>query len=185
MTRILRLNTYGIPIAWISKTHAATLYAKDMIVWEYGKNDHVIYGGIQQNGVRSSMEMSAVVAVYGKSKNTLALRTEFNNRMLFKRDNYHCMYCGYQFPPEHLTCDHVVPKSKGGKNRWENVVSACKRCNHLKADHLLEELDMALLAIPFRPNIFEAMYLSQHTILRDQMDYLATRFSGNRIWRAA
>jgi hypothetical protein len=55
---------------------------------------------------------------------------------VFKRDNYECVYCGNN---KNLTLDHVIPQSKGGKDSWDNLVTACKRCNGEKADLTLEE----------------------------------------------
>jgi 5-methylcytosine-specific restriction endonuclease McrA len=185
MARVLRLNSSGIPTAWISREDAAVLYAKNQVAWEYGKIDNLMFGGTQKNGHRSCMEMCTVIAIRGQSKIDARPRHAFNNRMLFRRDNYRCMYCGYEFSSTELTRDHVVPRAKGGKDRWENVVAACKRCNHQKADKLLEDIDMSLLAIPFRPNIFESMFLAQRTVLEDQMEYLEKQFSGRRNWIAA
>lgn len=57
---------------------------------------------------------------------------------IYKRDNYECVYCG-EDNKKLLTLDHVVPQSKGGPNSWENLVTACKRCNGEKSDLTLEE----------------------------------------------
>lgn len=57
---------------------------------------------------------------------------------IYKRDNYECVYCGNNMI-KILTLDHVIPQSKGGKNSWDNLVTACKRCNSEKADLTLEE----------------------------------------------
>lgn len=55
---------------------------------------------------------------------------------VFKRDNYECVYCGCG---RELTLDHVIPQSKGGKDTWDNLVTACRSCNAEKADLTLEE----------------------------------------------
>ena len=57
---------------------------------------------------------------------------------IYKRDNYECVYCG-EDNKKLLTLDHVVPQSKGGPNSWENLVTACKKCNGEKSDLTLEE----------------------------------------------
>lgn len=57
---------------------------------------------------------------------------------IFKRDDFRCVYCG-KSNTQDLTIDHVVPKSRGGRDKWDNVVTACKRCNNQKADLTLEE----------------------------------------------
>lgn len=57
---------------------------------------------------------------------------------IFKRDAYTCAYCG-DTDKRSLTLDHVIPQSKGGPNTWDNLVTACKRCNNEKADLTLKE----------------------------------------------
>ena len=81
------------------------------------------------------------------------------------------------FPDASLTRDHVVPKSRGGSDAWDNVVAACKRCNHRKGNRLAHECGMELLALPYVPNIAEYLALiNSGRILGDQMDFLASQF---------
>ena len=61
--------------------------------------------------------------------------TSFNRSNVYLRDNYICQYCNQMFSYKDLTLDHVIPKSKGGKTEWTNVVSACRKCNNDKASH--------------------------------------------------
>ena len=68
---------------------------------------------------------------------------------IFKRDNHQCQYCG---TPEELTLDHVIPKSRGGRTSWDNLITACKRCNSRKGDYTPEEASMALYQKPFKPS---------------------------------
>lgn len=68
-------------------------------------------------------------------------------RTVLLRDNHRCAYCGG--PAD--TVDHVHPRSRGGRHEWTNVVAACARCNHRKADHLLSELGWGLLVTPTAP----------------------------------
>ena len=83
-----------------------------------------------------------------------------------------------------MTRDHVQPVSRGGRDVWENVVSACRRCNHRKDDRTLaeaERIGMRLLAVPYRPNRAEGLILENRRILADQMAFLAARIgSGSR-----
>ena len=51
-----------------------------------------------------------------------------------------------------MTIDHVLPKNKGGKDTWENLVAACSKCNTKKGDYLLDSIDMTLLKKPKKPN---------------------------------
>lgn len=59
---------------------------------------------------------------------------KFCRRNILLRDRHKCQYCGQQFPVSELTYDHLVPRSKGGVTKWENIVTACIPCNAAKAD---------------------------------------------------
>ncbi len=69
---------------------------------------------------------------------------------ILRRDSYKCSYCGRSDLP--LTIDHVIPKSKGGSDSWENLVCACTFCNNKKGDRTPEEAKMMLLNRPFKPS---------------------------------
>ena len=75
----------------------------------------------------------------------------FSRFNIFARDQNLCQYCGRQFPRSELNLDHVVPRSKGGKSVWENVVCSCLRCNRLKGGNSPAEAGMRLIRLPFRP----------------------------------
>ena len=77
-------------------------------------------------------------------------RVKLTRREVFIRDNYTCQYCGRQSGD--LTIDHVVPRSRGGGHTWENLVSACKNCNHRKGGKSLTEARMALRTQPHEPS---------------------------------
>lgn len=68
--------------------------------------------------------------------------------MIYKRDNNKCQYCG---ATKHLTIDHILPKSKGGGDNWENLVVACSKCNTKKGNRLLEHTGMKLMRQPRAP----------------------------------
>ena len=74
-----------------------------------------------------------------------------NRKNVFLRDKCRCVYCG---SGHQLTLDHVRPKSKGGTDSWENLVTACASCNNSKADHLLSELGWQLGKPPKEPSAF-------------------------------
>lgn len=82
---------------------------------------------------------------------------------LEKRDEYTCQYCGRHKNQlgrgEILTRDHVFPQSRGGEDRWENVVLACVTCNNQKGDRTPEEAHMPLLKRPFAPNRWQLNYV--------------------------
>ncbi|AFV75385.1 HNH endonuclease [Thermus oshimai] len=76
-------------------------------------------------------------------------RVPLNRRNVLRRDRYTCQYCGRQGGD--LTVDHVLPKSRGGKSTWENLVAACRACNLKKGDRTPEEAGMRLLKPPRAP----------------------------------
>ncbi len=183
--RVLRLNKGGVPVAWITQEEAATLAVKEQIVWSLGDNAFTLHGGYNSLGERSVLHLPSIMACDGDIDRPV-LTPSLSNRTLFRRDDHFCMYCGNQFTDKELTRDHVVPVSQGGANRWNNVVAACQRCNNHKGGRTPEQAGMELLAIPFTPNVFEFMYLSNRQIISDQMEYLRARFRSNhRQWQVA
>lgn len=68
---------------------------------------------------------------------------------VFKRDRQLCQYCG---STHDLTLDHVLPRSRGGKSSWQNLTTACKKCNSLKGDRTPGEAEMILKSEPFKPS---------------------------------
>lgn len=72
-------------------------------------------------------------------------------KTLLERDGCRCQYCDCKFPPSHLNMDHVIPRYRGGKTSWENIVAACLRCNTRKANRLPHEAGMQLVRPPQRP----------------------------------
>ena len=68
-------------------------------------------------------------------------------RAVLARDSHRCAYCRTKAD----TIDHVVPRSRGGRNEWTNVVAACARCNHRKGDRTLAELGWTLTRSPTQP----------------------------------
>ena len=78
-------------------------------------------------------------------------QVRLTRREVFHRDKYTCQYCGKQ--GRDLTLDHVLPRHRGGKHTWENLVAACKMCNHRKAGRTPAEARMKLLCEPRRPHV--------------------------------
>ncbi len=75
-------------------------------------------------------------------------RRELSRRNVMLRDGYTCQYCGRKFNPSDLTIDHVIPRARGGRTSWDNVVTCCRRCNARKGDRTPEEVGMKLLKHP-------------------------------------
>lgn len=75
-----------------------------------------------------------------------------SRKNIIKRDKHICQYCGKYLGKKEYTVDHIVPRSKGGKNTWENLVTSCKKCNFKKANKSLKETNMRLLKEPKEPS---------------------------------
>ena len=88
-----------------------------------------------------------------------------NRVNILKRDDFTCQYCSKR--SSSMTIDHIIPRNKGGKDTWINLVAACGRCNTKKGDSLLEKIDMELLKKPKKPNYL--FYFKQY-INKDVQD---------------
>lgn len=175
--RSLRIDSTGLPLEWIDFKEAAKIYSVGDVVYTLGDHLYTIRGGVNaKSGERSQININSIIATRGRSKHFQQKLSGFtpplNNQTLFKRDDHLCLYCGYQYSKRELTRDHVTPISRGGKDIWQNVVSACKRCNNLKGGKTPEEARMGLLAIPFAPSYAEYILLQGRNILADQMSFL-------------
>ena len=76
---------------------------------------------------------------------------KFTRHNIFERDKNTCQYCARVFDRKELNLDHVLPRDKGGKTTWENIVCSCIRCNTRKANRLPHEVGMKLIRQPERP----------------------------------
>jgi len=79
-----------------------------------------------------------------------------SRKNLFLRDHFACRYCSVRLIAKDLTFDHVMPRARQGKTSWENVVTACSKCNLRKGDKLLKDIpDMSLSRPPHVPSFYE------------------------------
>ena len=180
-TRILRLNLAGQPIDWLHWEEAVCLYARDLVSWTLGDTVRTVQGGVSRmTGERSKVDLPSIIACGGEQMARPRTNSPLSNPTLFARDAYLCLYCAREFPSAQLTRDHIHPTSRGGEDRWGNVVSSCRRCNQHKADRTPEEANMQLVALPFKPNNAEYLaLLNSRRIRGDQMEFLRGQFSKN------
>lgn len=106
--------------------------------------------------VRSRLRVPEVLTLTRHDKPRQGAVT-FSRRNVFKRDQSTCQYCGIRPGPEHLTLDHVVPRSRGGATTWENCVLACASCNARKSNRSPEQAGLRLRKPPVRP-IWKPVY---------------------------
>ncbi len=177
----LRTDVSGMPLDWISYREAVRLYHLDQVVYSLGSVLYEVHGGVSaRTGERSVIQVNSIIATrgdqYAKVRSRTGYKPPLNNDALFSRDGFLCMYCGDRPNSEALSRDHITPISRGGRDTWTNVVTACKRCNNHKAGRTPEEAGMSLLAVPFMPTHAEYVYLRGRRVLTDQMEFLAAHF---------
>jgi hypothetical protein len=188
MSRILTLDSQGQPHRWVSEQCAIIYHAKNLVAWQLGEGDgDVTYRGGENRitGKMSCIVTAPIIAVKGETATAKRANKPptLTNKELFRRDRHLCAYCGRIFVDLKLTRDHVIPISRGGVDKWMNVVTACEHCNHKKDDKLLEECGMMLLYVPYTPNRAEALILENRNILYSQMEYLKSFLPAHsRVW---
>ena len=187
MDMVLQVDISGTPQNWLSPLEAATLFCGGNVAWSLPSLVAVLHGGTQKSGLRSILEIPAILATRGMAKiNLLEIEPHLtkHNDKLFARDRHLCAYCGNIFTEAHLTREHVTPLSQNGRDHWNNVVSACSPCNGIKANRTPEQARMPLLYFPYTPNRYEDFLLRRagKKILADQMDFLLSKVqSGSRL----
>ena len=152
MDRTLLLNATFEPLAIVSWRKAVTLLflEKVEVVREYDR---------EIRSVSTRMKLPAVIRLLCFVRNN-RLTARFSRKNVFLRDDYTCQYCGERFEPRQLTCDHIVPRSRGGRAEWTNMITSCVRCNLRKGDKLPEEVDMHPRKKPSRPTGFHVLMLN-------------------------
>lgn len=140
-TPVLVLNQNYQPLNICNVRRAVALLGK-------GKAEPVGQSSEYLHSATSIMEKPVIIRLYYMVKRPLH-RRKLSRREIFVRDGYRCQYCGVSM--RDLTLDHVIPRSRGGEHTWDNVVSACKSCNHSKAGRTPREAGMALFTTPREP----------------------------------
>lgn len=179
--QVLRTDASGMPLEWIDYKEAVRLHCLGQVAYAFGSRLYALHGGINaRSGRQTVIEVNSMMATQGSSGNPGSLSRDYvpplNNETLFRRDANLCMYCGGRFSSSQLSRDHVRPFCQGGKDVWNNVVAACRRCNNQKASRTPEQAGMQLLAVPFTPTYAEYIYLKGRRVLADQMEYLLAHF---------
>ncbi len=139
MGKVLVLNASYEPLNITSWRRAVVLLIK-------GKAEQVEHNGKQ---VYSGFPLPTVIRLRHYVRVPYK-EIPLTRRNLLHRDSHTCQYCGYG--GEDLTLDHVIPRSRGGDDSWENMVTACVRCNVKKGNRTPKEASMALRTIPHRPS---------------------------------
>lgn len=122
--------------------------------------------------ITRAVPMPSVVRVVRRFRRD-KLRIKFSRLNIYARDAFACQYCRARKPTEDLTFDHVVPRSRGGKTCWENIVTCCTDCNSAKANRTPSEAGLELRARPRKPHWLPAVTvkMSGGTIPEEWREY--------------
>ena len=172
--KVLKLSAQGLPQSWISLEQAVIHYAAEEVRWESGGEVAVFHGGYNAvTGNQSIITVNSIIGTKGvPAINPFNLRPGLTNSKLFARDRNVCAYCGNNFVEEDLTREHIIPFAQNGVDKWMNVVTACRPCNHRKSHRTPEQAKMPLLYAPYVPSLWEDFILRNRRILADQMEFL-------------
>jgi 5-methylcytosine-specific restriction endonuclease McrA len=154
-TRTLLLSQGYEPIKVISWQRAITLLTlgKVEVIEEY--DDEI-------RAVSLVIKIPAVVRLL-RAFRRFAKPVKFSRINIYARDGYKCQYCGTKCLISELTYDHVVPRAKGGRTTWENIVTCCYPCNYKKGSRTPAEAKMTLRSMPSRPEWVPAVTIRVST----------------------
>ena len=140
MSQTLVLNATYEPLGVVSERRALILVLNERATSVEDSGRILTYA-------RGSIKLPSVVKLNKFVKIPYRHAVPLSRRAIFARDNNRCVYCGVTA----TSIDHVIPRSRGGSHNWENVVSACHKCNHQKADRTLKEIGWKLKTLPREP----------------------------------
>lgn len=120
-------------------------------MWFQGKVEVLDYHQMVARSSRAEFPLPSVLRLKRFINNRRFTRVKFCRENVYRRDAYTCQYCGLRFGQKELTLDHVVPASKRGRKDWTNMVTACRTCNHRKANRTPLAANMPLLSEPKVP----------------------------------
>lgn len=141
--RVLVLNQSYEPISICSPKKAMILiflFKADLVAKKRGR---VVRSPSQAFPFPSVIKLSYFVKIPYR-------KVELSRKNILRRDLNSCQYCGTK--KGQLTIDHIIPKSRGGSETWDNLVAACVKCNNKKGNKTLEEANLHLLKNPRKPN---------------------------------
>ncbi|MCE5251653.1 HNH endonuclease [bacterium] len=139
-----------------------------IMVWA-GKAEVIESNGNYVHSVSTTFSIPTIIRLlmYIQAKHVWNIQLSKQN--ILKRDHKTCQYCGTT--EGYMTVDHVIPRSQGGNDTWENLVCACSSCNNKKGDRTLEQAGMKLIKPPHKPN-FRTFLFSRGTLVNTWQPYL-------------
>lgn len=154
---VLVINASYEPLDITNAKKAIKKIVKKVAIIEVARDGREIYPG---------MPMPSVVRLI-EYRRVPDHRIKLTRKNFYLRDHYCCQYCGLRFPAKDLTLDHVIPKSRGGTDTWENLVSCCKPCNGKKDNKTPAEAGMKLLHKPGRLTIHTSKFIMRQLGLEE------------------
>ncbi len=154
MTSVLVLNATYEPLSVVSIKRAVVLLLK-----EKAELLEAAETTLRARGVAMPVPLVIRMVYYVRIPRTMAL--PLSRRTIMARDQYTCQYCGATPLRADLTLDHVLPRSRGGRTEWENVVVACRLCNQRKGSRTPKEAQMPLARQPRRPRYIALALLGE------------------------
>lgn len=156
-SRVLLLNASFEPLCFVSLNRAIVLVLK-------GKAEIVEQAGDMDfrptvRAEKTVLPFPSVVRLVNYVRLPYRANVPLTRRSLLVRDNHTCQYCGNA--DRNLTLDHVVPRSRGGRTEWTNIVAACGPCNRKKGNKLTNEAHMVPRTVPVRPAFSTVVLLGQ------------------------
>lgn len=164
---VLVLNRVWQPVNVVGAKRAFSILFQDHAqVIDPNQGDFQIYNGEQwiehcinqpprpdqavMNTVKMALQIPKVLLLRSYDRVPVQ-EVKFSRQSVFERDGYRCQYSGRIYPPKMLNIDHVIPKDRGGRTTWENVVTSSIHCNTLKANRLPHEAGLKLIRKPAKP----------------------------------
>ena len=149
MERIIVLNADYSILGTTTLKRAIRLLVKEKAV------------SVKDSAFRIHKDMLAplVIRLIKAIRNLWRIKVPWSKSNIFVRDNFTCQYCGVKLGKRQCTVDHVIPKSRGGKNKFDNVVCSCFECNNKKGDRLPSEAGMTLKRKPLIPTIMSFLLM--------------------------
>lgn len=164
MRKVLVLNTTYEPLNVCSVRRAVVLLLK-------GKAEVLEQAGTALHSERAAFEIPLVIRLQCYvSVPRRATVARISRRAVFARDRHRCQYCGSS---RHLTVDHVVPRSKGGLDSWDNLVTSCASCNRRKGDRAPDLVGLRLSHKPRAPEPMSFVLLHVDHIHESWRPYLS------------
>jgi 5-methylcytosine-specific restriction endonuclease McrA len=165
-SNVLLLNHNFVPLTVCTAKRAIVM------VWS-GKAEIIESTGQYIHSVSLKFDIPLIIRLLIFVKFSQRWNIQLTKQNIMKRDHGICQYCGKS--ETHMTIDHVIPRSHGGHETWDNLVCACPSCNNMKGDRTPHEAGMELLRKPVKPTLSAFLYYHKAPVNSSWMTYLKIR----------